>query len=272
MKKIISVFFILALIAGLAACGASKQPDETTTEAATEAITEGVEESAEDITEARPAEPRRFFINSEPVVITAKDGFNNAGVTELICDATETYSFTSSDEATTWDIYLLDNRFEDAARLLPQAEKPALKGDGNLEIAEGKYIYIVCSESAFTGDAASDATLTINYASSIGGNYQDSTSQRASAHVTDNTETVGITISWSSSATERTVWEMTCKRDGNKLNYSDCKKSNFVSDKNGEGDADVEYENGTGYFTLKDGKLLWDGAADENCTSCVFEK
>ena len=107
---------------------------------------------------------RRMIINSEPVVITAKEGFENAGVTELLCDATATYSFTSSSEDVKWDIYVLDSKFEDGARYLAQAEKPALEGDGNLEIAEGKYIYVVCSENAFTADAASDATLSIFYA------------------------------------------------------------------------------------------------------------
>lgn len=107
---------------------------------------------------------RIMIINSEPVVITAEEGFDNAGVTELICDATETYSFTSSSEDVKWDIYVLDSRFEDGARYLAQAEEPDLEGDGTLEIEEGKYIYVVCSENAFTADAASDATLAIDYA------------------------------------------------------------------------------------------------------------
>ncbi|MBQ6466605.1 MAG: hypothetical protein IJJ61_01565 [Clostridia bacterium] len=109
-------------------------------------------------------EARKMIINSEPVVITAAESFENAGVTEFVCDATETYSFKSSSEDVKWDIYVLDSRFEDGARYLAQAEKPALEGDGTLKIEEGKFIYAVCSENAFTADAASDATLTIDYA------------------------------------------------------------------------------------------------------------
>ena len=105
-----------------------------------------------------------MIINSEPVVITAAESFENAGVTEFVCDATETYSFKSSSEDVKWDIYVLDSRFEDGARYLAQAEKPALEGDGTLKIEEGKFIYAVCCENAFTADAASDATLTIDYA------------------------------------------------------------------------------------------------------------
>ena len=59
---------------------------------------------------------------------------------------------------------MLDKEFEDGARYLPQAETPALEGDGTLTIEEGKIIYILCSESGFTADAPSSATLSINYA------------------------------------------------------------------------------------------------------------
>ncbi len=93
-----------------------------------------------------------------------KEGFDNAGVTELICDATENYSFTASDKNTSWKVYVLDEKFEDAARFLPQANKPALEGNGTLKIAEGQYIYILCGDSSFTADAPSGATYTINYA------------------------------------------------------------------------------------------------------------
>ncbi len=114
--------------------------------------------------EAASDEARKMIINSEPVVITAAESFDNAGVTEFVCDAAETYSFKSSSEDVKWDIYVLDRKFEDGARYLAQAEKPALEGDGTLKIEAGKFIYAVCSENAFTADAASDATLTIDYA------------------------------------------------------------------------------------------------------------
>ena len=127
----------------------TKQSDESTG-AATETAAEF---------DARP-----LIINSEPVVVTAKESFDNFGVTEFVCDASETYSFTKSDDDTTWKVFVLDEKFADGARYLPQAEEPALEGDGTLKIEEGKYIYILCSESSFTGDAATDAALTINYA------------------------------------------------------------------------------------------------------------
>ena len=104
-----------------------------------------------------------LVINSEPYTVTAKDGFNNAGVTELKCDATEEYTFKAVSGDATWQIFILDKRFEDGARYLVQAEKPALTGDGELDIKAGQYIYVVCSESSFTADTASDSALEINY-------------------------------------------------------------------------------------------------------------
>ena len=105
-----------------------------------------------------------LIVNSEPVVVTAKDGFENAGLTGFVCDATTTYSFTSSSAETTWSVFVLDKAFEDGARYLPQAETPALEGDGTLKIEEGKIIYVLCSESSFSADAPSAATLSIDYA------------------------------------------------------------------------------------------------------------
>lgn len=133
----------------------------------------GIEFVLEKVTDAEETEEaektasgsaRLMVINSEPFVITAKEGFDNFGITALICDATETYSFTASDENTTWSVFVLDKEFADGARYLPQAETPALEGDGTLEIEAGKYIYILCSENSFSGETASDATLSIDYA------------------------------------------------------------------------------------------------------------
>ena len=121
----------------------------------------------------------------------------------------------------------------------------------------------------------------------LAGEYQDETSGRAAATVIANTEAkcVNITVSWSSSASESTEWTMSAVKEGNQLVYSDCvKRSTFVSedmDEEGEGDEDdmgggaeetVEYEGGSGSFEISDGKLLWNGAADEDCQGCVFVK
>ena len=119
----------------------------------------------------------------------------------------------------------------------------------------------------------------------LAGEYQDEVSQRASATVIANTESqnVNITVMWSGSATTAAMWTMNATKEGNKLVYSDCTYSELVysdeTDEEGTGDETtgggaeetVIYENGSGSFEISDdGKLLWTGAADEQCQSCVF--
>ena len=105
------------------------------------------------------SEIRRLVINDEPFTleVSAQDGFDDFGITELLCEESDSYSFHAVDsEGIVWNIYLLDERFDDAWRFLPQAEEAALEGDGILNIEAGQYIYIECSENPFTTDIASD--------------------------------------------------------------------------------------------------------------------
>ncbi len=143
------------------------------------------------------------------------------------------------------------------------------------------------ADAADAEDTGTDPEIVNEYVN-LAGEYQDETSQRASATVIANTETqnVNITVSWSGSATESAEWTMSAVKEGNKLVYSDCtKRTIFMSedmDEEGTGDEDgmgggaeetVEYEGGSGSFEISDdGKLLWNGAADEDCQSCVFVK
>lgn len=134
----------------------------------------------------------------------------------------------------------------------------------------------------------SEVVQAVNEYVDLAGEYQDETSQRASATVIANTESrsVNITVTWGTSATETTEWTMNAVKEGNQLVYSDCvKQTKFESedlDEEGTGDEDgmgggakdtVEYEGGSGSFEISgDGKLLWTGAADADCTGCVFVK
>ena len=178
MKKALAIVMAAIAVVGFAACGKTEPPaaDATTADAAviettaaeTTAADEttAVEETTANETTASENQDaqRRLIINSEPFVVTAKDGFDNAGVTALVCDASATYSFKASNADTTWKVFVLDEEFTDGARYLAQAQTPVLEGDGTLTIDEGKFIYVLCSESAFSADAPTDATLTINYA------------------------------------------------------------------------------------------------------------
>ena len=112
----------------------------------------------------------------------------------------------------------------------------------------------------------------------LAGEWQDSTSGRACMTVESCGDHALVNVSWGNSANSTCEWTMNvtmeeAAEDGtNRLVYNDCTNREVVND--GETEVvTIFYENGEGYFTLNQGGfLLWDGAADENCTECVFEQ
>ena len=157
------------------------------------------------------------------------------------------------------------------------------------EESQGGDVTVEESEDTATGEtqAATDETqaAAVEEYIALAGEYQDEVSQRATATVIANTESqnVNITVMWSGSATTAAMWTMNAAKEGNKLVYSDCtKRTTFASedmDEEEEGDEDgmgggaeetVAYEGGSGSFEISDGKLLWNGASEADCQSCVF--
>ena len=131
----------------------------------------------------------------------------------------------------------------------------------------------------------SQVAASVDEIVALAGEYQDEVSQRASATVIADTESqnLSITVMWGSSAWESTMWTMTATKEGNKLVYSDCKRTEMIysddTDEEGTGNDEVGggaeetvvYENGEGSFEISDdGKLLWTGASDSECQGCVF--
>ena len=159
MKKALLILLAGLILICFAACGSSQVTESPASSAAP------IENADDETVDVPAADIPLLIINDEPCVVTVAEGFNNAGYTSRICGATATYSFRSSSSDVAWEIYVLDEAFTDVARYIPQAYTPALKGDGTLEIADGQFLYIYCSENNFTATGpTSDATLTINYA------------------------------------------------------------------------------------------------------------
>ncbi|GEM_PF-1811451 len=278
MKKLFSIILAVSTVATLfASCGAENEADGTKA-ASTEAQTGDV--TVEPIFESGESDPTLGYtpivINNEHFVVTAKDGFDNAGVSVYVCDTSADYAFRCDEDEATWSVYILDAPFEDAARYLGQAYTPDLVGNGILNIKKGRFVYIACDKNAFSCDEAPDTELDIFYPGELSGTYQDSYSERASADVIEDIEEDGdselyVKIHWGSSATEASVWEMECEKgtDG-KYRYDDCIKYIVTTDDDGNGNKKLVYKDGSGYFTLDGNKLLWNGAAEESCKNCVF--
>lgn len=143
----------------------------------------------------------------------------------------------------------------------------------------------VVEEEAAEPESTSQVAESVEECVALAGEYQDEVSQRATATVIVNTEAqnLNITVMWGSSAFETTMWTMNATKEGNKLVYSDCTRTEMITsddtDTEGTGNDEVGggaeetvvYENGSGSFEISDdGKLLWNGASDEECQSCVF--
>lgn len=75
-----------------------------------------------------------------------------------------------------------------------------------------------------------------------------------------------IIVDWSSSASEKSHWQMQTEYDAatNRLTYKDGLMSVLTFAENGSFTEDVKYEDGTGYFTIDGDKLLWHNDKKDN--------
>lgn len=146
---------------------------------------------------------------------------------------------------------------------------------------DGQYVFACLAENDNFADIAEEmyalnspsATGGVDFAS-LPGEYQDSVSQRAAMTVTDNgDETVHMLVSWANSAFETMQWEMNAKlgEDG-LLYYTDGTSSLVSTADDGTEEVKVMSVNEEGFFSIAEGVLYWNGAADESCRDCAFEK
>lgn len=108
---------------------------------------------------------------------------------------------------------------------------------------------------------------------SLEGYYQDTVNQRAKMYIWQTDDGLGIRVNWTASAFEEREWDMTAALTAdNKLEYNDCAEYHLIFSDENEFDSEEVASNGQGFFTIEEGNLLWNGAADEGCRECVFEK
>ena len=174
MKKAVSALLCLLMLTGCtrfnvnisvptpeaaASLGAQSAPE------ASEAP--DVEVPADTSAPAREALPADAYFSA-----TAADAFT--GPLEFVAEEAGSYRFVAaqSDEDVSWEIYVLDEEFEDALRYLPQSKDPAatLEGDGEaeLDLKSDQFVYCFCSQSRLTLDeptAAGDLSVYFTPAS-----------------------------------------------------------------------------------------------------------
>ena len=161
MKKIIAMLLSLCLVLAFAACSQKEEPSsepEEPTPASEETVqptdSEDGKEEEWDWEEG---------ITGEKMTITNEDGFDQAGYVEIPTEKLGRYYFKANEASkngnVTWTVYVMDEKFEDSYRYIPQAvEGASLEGDGYLDLEPGKYIYLYCSENGFTLASKSELT------------------------------------------------------------------------------------------------------------------
>ena len=113
--------------------------------------------------------------NEEETIVTKnnktifKDHLNTA---EYVVKKDGTYSIKCepNKEKAYWDIYVLDEKFDDALRYLTAAYQPKLKATDKsqqIKLKKGQYVYGMCSINAFTGGDSTNkdfkCSLTIEF-------------------------------------------------------------------------------------------------------------
>ena len=110
-------------------------------------------------------------------------------------------------------------------------------------------------------EAAPDPDLPEMIPDELCGTYTDEIAGRCNAQV----EAGGITIDWSSSAFEHAHYELSTDYDAenSRINYTNGVYKIVTYESEEKFFEETVYENGTGYFEISDGKLIWHNDMEE---------
>ncbi|MCD8126646.1 MAG: hypothetical protein LUD82_03955 [Clostridiales bacterium] len=157
MKMRVSLFLTAALMAALlAGCGRVADDGDTLEEAVSSVASQAEESPAESsgAVSAEAEAEEASEAEAEPwLIIDSTDAYDSAYTFSV--PETGSYAFTvaNADGAeVTWEVYVLEEAFEDATRYIPQAYDPCLTESGTLTLTAGSQVYCICSVNAFTGD------------------------------------------------------------------------------------------------------------------------
>ncbi len=196
MKKTIALLLCLLLALSCAGCkgNESAQTNDPAPAVAEPEQSSVPEEPEEPETPEEPAEtpaeepdpPEESASTDEPVsenapetVVSNQDCFDEAYCFRPEADGVYSFTAVTSEEFSgwesgyeggliTWEVYALEEAFDDAWRFLGQAYQPIINDlDGTIRVGlkAGQYVYCVCSYNGFTaGEPAADdsGTLTIS--------------------------------------------------------------------------------------------------------------
>lgn len=111
-------------------------------------------------TPASEAEQAAVRAQGVSVDLDAAMLWNEDGVYSF--QASEDQSFTVTREGEDdWNVYVLDQEFDDALRYLPQANEPAVTNEGSFAVKAGQFVYCISDLNDFTADEAPDQGVSV---------------------------------------------------------------------------------------------------------------
>lgn len=97
--------------------------------------------------------------SSDVIDVDAADFWDDGG---YFFEAEQDAGYTvSRDGAEDWEVYVLDEEFEDALRYLPQANEPVVTNEGSFQVKQGQFVYCLTSLNAFTTDEAPEYGVSV---------------------------------------------------------------------------------------------------------------
>jgi hypothetical protein len=91
--------------------------------------------------------------NSAGVDVDAAKVWQEGGWYSFQAERDGVYTLSRDGEAD-WEVYVLNETFDDALRYLPQAEDPVAVNEGDVDVKAGQMVYCQCSENSFTAEEA----------------------------------------------------------------------------------------------------------------------
>lgn len=291
MKKLLSLSLCVLMLLSLCACGESKndeQPENNNTQLANPVTAYGSLSEVNELLGCKLSSPAVMGVSDESFAVIDSEDFPIGEYKFSVNGMAYCLRFCGSYDEDISGVYIDGSpAFSGQAKSSEYGETDEMKLARWADIA-GQYVLTVTDngemeQSTFEGivsemmdatnPAMSGAELSAYYAS-LAGEYQDSVSERAMMTVTANgSEGIGIEVSWGNSAFESCEWKMTAARgEDGLLYYTDCVSTVLKTAEDGTESVDTLSTDGEGFFSESEGKLLWNGAADENCRECVFEK
>ena len=88
------------------------------------------------------------------LTIKSEDCFKEYGFSAFVagCDAEYKVEMKPAGTDVKWEVYVLDDKFTDALRYIPQAYEPSLTESGTISVKQHQYVYVYCSVNTYTSD------------------------------------------------------------------------------------------------------------------------